>query len=110
MLFSLPLEFTKMAIPRKEIIQKKWNQFIALEPPAIYCHPPPKHIWTKNGVIIQETKDMKMTANGTLYITNIDDNAMGDYELKMENTFLRGKGRDNAIQRARIITLNVYGE
>ena len=77
------------------------------------CQPPPKYIWRKDGEILTETSKIKISANGTLFLSNLDDLSQGIYELTLENTFLtdlgdQGPGPAKTIQKARIVNLKIW--
>lgn len=106
----LNLEFDRIERPSRESITQKINTFIAIHPPSVHCSPPPKYIWRKNDAILSESENIKITSNGTVFISNLDELAMGYYELEMVNTFLESKGVFQSKQIARRLDLKIYGK
>lgn len=97
-----------LVITRKSIVEHKSHIIL---PPKINCEPKPIYRWSKDGTQITEdspvNNDFRISAEGGLYISNININAQGTYKLNIENTFMSQRNADYASQAALQIIISV---
>lgn len=104
-------DFDRLSNPTVARISVKERSSHIILPPKISCEPKPNYIWSKDGKIITESNnvknDIRISADGGLYISNIGLSAQGTYKLKIENTFMATKNMQYASQDALEIVLTV---
>ena len=60
---------------------------LTYEYPVVQSFPKPTITWTKSSSSLSEMERISFSANGDIYIGNVEVNDVGSYSSKVENTF-----------------------